>query len=114
MPLNLLKQYNDLLDIIGMQETQQERSLKAIFDRDIYNNQNFLFRKRKVHPVPNEDGNIKMEELFYHLTTVTVDKKTRHREFEISRSERLHWIKHHIDESKKTICLYSQWTSLRV
>ena len=41
-----------------------------------------------------------METLFAHLTTTVVVYKTKKREFDIHRSQRLHWIKHHIDEKK--------------
>lgn len=101
MPLNLLKKYNSLLDIMGMNEKQKINSLKGVFNRDINQNPNFSFRGKKIYPTPNTHGHIKMDELFFHLRTVTVDKITKRREFEISRSERLHWIKYHVEETKK-------------
>ena len=42
-----------------------------------------------------------MQILFKHLTTEIVDEKTRRREYEPARCKRLHWIKFHIDESRK-------------
>ena len=42
-----------------------------------------------------------MERLFRHLTTMITDKATNKREFDMSRSVRLHWIKYHIEEKKK-------------
>ena len=42
-----------------------------------------------------------MARLFNHLTTVVVDKKTNHREYDRNRSIRLHWIRYHIEETKK-------------
>lgn len=99
MPLNLLKKYNDLLDISGLPEHQRTNSLKGIFDRDITNNQPFTFRNKRIIPTP-EDGRIEMETLFTHLTTVTVDEETKKREFDIHRSQRLHWVKHHIAQKK--------------
>ena len=39
--------------------------------------------------------------LFKHLTTVVVDEKTKKRDFDIHRSQRLHWVKYHIEEKKK-------------
>ena len=42
-----------------------------------------------------------MEVLFTHLTCRENDKETHHREFELSRSQRLHWIRFHIDGGKK-------------
>jgi len=100
MPHNLLKVYNQLLDILAYSPAQRELSLKRIFNRDITNNHNFCFRKKRINPTP-ADGEDTMERLFRHLTTVIVDKSTNKREFDIQRSIRLHWIKYHIDENKK-------------
>jgi len=47
-----------------------------------------------------------MQTLFTHLTTVMTDKSTRHREFDRYRSQRLHWLKFHIDESKPNNILH--------
>ena len=44
MPLNLTKKYNDLLDILGMSESQRNDSLRRIFNRDIQDNPAFSFR----------------------------------------------------------------------
>jgi hypothetical protein len=71
----------------------------GVFNRDIVNNSSFKFKGRQINPIPH-DGVIKMDTLFAHLTTEIVDSKTRKREFEIHRSKRLHWVKHHIDEKK--------------
>jgi len=100
MPLNLLKTYNQLLDIFSFSEFQRKQSLKSIFDRDITNNPNFVFQSKPINPTP-ADGQDAMERLFTHLTTVIIDKKTNKREFDMARSVRLHWIKHHIEERKK-------------
>lgn len=100
MPLNLLKIYNQLLDFAAYNEQQRRSSLMGIFNRDIVNNDNFCFRNKKINPTPAA-GEIKMETLFSHLTTVIVDKATRKRAFELERSIRLHWIRHHIEERKK-------------
>lgn len=43
MPFNLIKKYNDLLDIMGMSEAQRIESLRRIFNRDIQNNPHFTF-----------------------------------------------------------------------
>ncbi len=52
------------------------------------------------------DGQIPMETLLNHLTTIeekdAKGKITGARVFEIKRSERLHWIKHHIEKQKTT------------
>ncbi|QIA08820.1 hypothetical protein [Draconibacterium halophilum] len=100
MPLNQLKQYNQLLELAALNPAQRNKSLYGIFNRDIYNNPSFKFKGKQISPTP-QDGEIKMSTLFTHLTTVIVDKATRKREFEMDRSVRLHWVKHHIDEKKK-------------
>ena len=99
MPLNLLRKYNQLLDISAMNEFQRKKSLKGVFDRDIANNFNFTFRTKQIKPTP-ADGQDSMERLFTHLTTVITDKSSNKREFDLARSIRLHWIKYHIEESK--------------
>lgn len=100
MSLNLLKKYNQLLDISGMNEYQRIFSLKAIFNRDFIDNGNVFFREKLITPTPN-DGIVTMETLFNHLIKRMVDKETRKREFELERSQRLHWVKFHLEESKK-------------
>ena len=100
MPFNQLKRYNDLLDISGMSPHNRNNSLRGVFDRDITDNTNFKFRTKQITPTPL-DGQITMDTLFRHLTTVMVDKKTRAREYDVHRSQRLHWVKFHISETKK-------------
>lgn len=100
MPLNLLKKYNQLLGLAAMNEYQRESSLKSIFDRDITNNPNFLFRGKQLNPTP-ADGQNSIDGLFMHLTTVITDKHTKRRDSDMARSVRLHWIRHHIEENKK-------------
>lgn len=106
MPYNLIKTYNQLLDIVGMNEGQRTRSLMAIFNRDIRNNPNFKFENKVIHPTPAEDGEIKIEELFDHLTKRIFDYSTRAREFDLQRAVRLHWVKYHVEKSKKENMLY--------
>lgn len=96
MPLNLLKKYNERLDIAGLNESLRNKSLLLIFNKDIAENNNFKFKNKQITPTPL-DGVIKMDTLFNHLTTQIVNKETRRREFELTRSERLHWIRFHID-----------------
>lgn len=105
MALNLLKKYNQLLDLAGYNQTQRKKSLWGVFYQDIVTHPNFNFRKKKIRPT-TVDGEIKMETLFTHLITVMVDKVTRKREFDIARSLRLHWVKFHIEEQKKDEMLY--------
>lgn len=100
MPLNLLKKYNELLEISAVSENQRTKSLRGVFDRDITNNAHFCFRAKQITPTP-ADGVIKMDTLFTHLTTTIVDEATRRREFDMYRSIRLHWVKYHVGESRK-------------
>jgi hypothetical protein len=101
MPLNLLKKYNELLDISSMNVFQREKSLKGVFNRDITDNPSFIFQAKQINPTP-ADGQDSMERLFTHLTTVKVpDDGTRKREFCEKRSVRLHWLKYHLDQNKK-------------
>lgn len=100
MPFNLLKKYNQLLDIGSFGEHQRTESLYGVFQRDIVNNKSFSFRSKAIKPTP-VDGAIKLGLLFKHLTTEVVDYVTKKREFEYHRSIRLHWIKYHIEEKKK-------------
>jgi hypothetical protein len=47
-------------------------------------------------PTPKA-GEVPMETLYRHLTTIITDKATRRREFESARSMRLHWVLFHIN-----------------
>ncbi len=98
MPFNLLKSYNALLELLGMNLEQRKKSLHGVFKRD-FESQIITFHNKQVDPTP-QAGEDTLATLFRHLTTVIVDKKTKHREFELSRSERLHWVRHHLDEKK--------------
>ena len=100
MPHNLIKVYNELLDLVAYSESQRTDSLKRIFNRDIADNPNFAFRTKKINPTTAE-GEDTMERFFRHLTTKITDKSINKREFDLCRSKRLHWIKYHIEESKK-------------
>jgi hypothetical protein len=100
MPLNLLRKYNQLLDVVAMNDYQCKNSLKGVFNRDIVTNSGFSFRTKRINPTP-ADGQDAMERLFEHLTTVIVDKTIKKREFDMARSVRLHWVKYHIDENKQ-------------
>lgn len=100
MPLNQIKKYNSLLDIAGLSIREREISLKAVFKRDVADNTSFKFRAKQIQPTPKE-GQLKLDILYAHLTTVVTDKKTRKREYDIHRSKRLHWLKHHLEEKQK-------------
>ena len=99
MPTNLLKTYNQLLELNCLTEHQRILSLKGVFNRDFVNNTDFSFRKMKLKPIPAE-GEDTMERFFRHLTTVITDKATRQREYDPSRSVRLHWVRYHLEERK--------------
>lgn len=103
MPLNQIKTYPQLLDLVQFNENQRNESLKGIFRRDIENNPNFKFHTKPIRPIKKE-GQAPMETLFHHLTTREdrdeKGKKTGARSFEMARSQRLHWVKYHVDERK--------------
>lgn len=99
MPFNLLKKYNQLLELASFNPYERKKSLMGVFNQDIVENKNFKFEGKQINPTP-VDGQIVIDTLFTHLTTVIVDKKTNKREFEMSRSQRLHWVKYHIDKKK--------------
>jgi hypothetical protein len=106
MPTNLLKKYPDLLEIMHLTEQQRMESLRRVFNRDIQYNPNFKFRTKQIRPI-FIDGAATMGNLFNHLTREEVEEAnhdgSKHikRIFEKDRSMRLHWIKFHIEESKK-------------
>lgn len=99
MPFNLLKVYNELLDIVILSPRDRIISLRRVFNRDIQDNPNFNFRGKPIDPTV-KDGEIPMDTLFSHLTTKVIDEKTKERQFENDRSIRIHWIKYHVEESK--------------
>lgn len=105
MPFNLLKKYNQLLELAAFNPYQRKQSLLGVFDRDFTNNTNLQFRNMKIIPTP-VDGAIEMDTLFTHLTTEIVDKVTRRREFDMHRSVRLHWVRYHIDGRKQDEVLH--------
>lgn len=100
MPLNLIKIYNDLLELISMGEHERTNSLRGIFERD-FEKSSPVFKGKAIYPTPQGNGEIPMDTLFRHLTTVMTDKNTRKREFEMERSQRLHWVRFHLDQKKK-------------
>lgn len=105
MPINLTKNYPDLLEILHLRENERTTTLRKIFDRDIENNTNLNFRSKIIRPI-KKDGQIDMDTLFNHLITEEIEieessgYKYKKREFEPHRSMRLHWIKYHIEENK--------------
>jgi len=98
MPFNLLKCYNQLLELSTLNDQERKISLRRVFDRDISNNPKFNFRGKDIVPT-KEDGHITMDTLFTHLTCKLNNPKERKREFDIQRSSRLHWVKTHIEKA---------------
>lgn len=101
---NILKKYPELLDLIGLNEHERYHDLQLIFKRDIEDNPNFSFRSWPIYPIKAQ-GEADMGRLFKHLTCEEIQIKNEDgtsypkREFEIDRSQRLHWIRHHIQEN---------------
>ena len=107
MAINYIKRYKDLLELNHFNEWARKKSLKAIFDRDIANNEYFHFKTKIIRPLKKEDE-IDVESLFKHLTYRTESFKENKKEkyksrdiFDFERSKRLHWILPHIKESIK-------------
>jgi hypothetical protein len=99
MAFNLIKKYNQLLELGSFNEYQRKESLRQIFKRDFEECDQIIFNQKPVTPTP-VDGVIEMETLFSHLITVMVDKVTRRREYDNHRAVRLHWVKHHLGNGK--------------
>lgn len=103
MPLNLLKEYPELLELKFLSSDARKKSLQGIFDRDIAENKNFNFRSKRIYPIKS-DGNLDMSREFTHLTTVEKEvldeqgNSIKRRIYDSFRSERLHWINPHIKE----------------
>lgn len=104
MPLNKLKKYPELLVLNSLSVKARTESLKGIFERDIADNDNFAFKGKRIYPIKS-DGVLDMEREFLHLTTEEIDDAdaegniVKRRVYDSFRSERLHWIKTHIDEN---------------
>lgn len=110
---NLVKLYPSLLDIMIMSQAQREKSLRMIYDRDIINNKNFKFRNKQIYPT-KIDQIIDIDRNFRHIITESIscydeinNKYYNKRVFEKERSERLHWIKKHIDEEINDLIVFS-------
>jgi len=103
MDFNILKVYPQLLDLAYMTVYQRNVSLKSVFKRDIEENPTLNFRRKFIRPIKKE-GQVPMDNLLHHLTTKEdkdeKGKKTGSRSFEMARSQRLHWVKYHLEEKK--------------
>jgi len=104
MDFNILKVYPQLLDLAYLTVYQRNVSLKSVFKRDIEENPTLNFRRKFIRPIKKE-GQVPMDNLLHHLTTREdkdeKGKKTGSRSFEMARSQRLHWVKYHLEEKKK-------------
>jgi hypothetical protein len=105
MPFNLLVQYSNLLELAFLSKQDRDASLIRVFKRDIEDNSNFKFREKQIFPIKQE-GKSTMEVLLAHLTEKEgkdeKGKKTGSRSFDMARAVRIHWIKYHIEETKKS------------
>ena len=105
MPINLIKKYPQLLELAYLNEGQRIDSLKSIFRRDIEDNTNLNFRTKIIRPIKGEEPS--MQILFKHLTCEEIIVQNEDgttypkRVFEMDRSVRLHWVRHHIEEKTK-------------
>lgn len=105
MPFNFLKIYPQLLELGYLNEHQRTQSLQGIFKRDIEENPNLNFRSKTIRPIKGEEPAMVL--LFRHLTTEEIEiedengKKHPKRTFEMDRSQRLHWVRYHLEEKKK-------------
>jgi len=105
MPFNLIKQYPELLELASYTEQERNVCLKKIYDRDI---QDYIltFRGKRIYPTKHENDSSTFATHFSHMTTkefveIESGKEIKKRSFDIKRSERLHWVKTHIEETSK-------------
>jgi hypothetical protein len=97
MPSNLLKVYNQLLELLYPSLHQNIQSIRKVFNRDFIDLLQIHLRTIPILPTTAE-GEDTMDRLFRHLTTHITDERTRKREFETDRSVRIHWIRFHLEE----------------
>lgn len=102
MPLNLIKRYPQLLELSHLSEHARNLSLRGIYDRDHQSAPTPVFRLRAIRPLKGIDTPPDIDIVFRHLITEEVPLPTggRKREFDIHRSQRLHWIRFHLDERR--------------
>lgn len=106
MAINIIKTYPQLLELLHFDERARTKSLQAIFNRDIKENPSLTFEGKVVRPIKSE-GDDTMQTLFKHLTCEEIEvvnedgKKYKKRVFEMDRSQRLHWVRFHLEKNKK-------------
>jgi hypothetical protein len=106
MPLNQIKKYSDLLEIMHLNEYQRIESLRFIYDRDIQENEKLAFQTKIIRPI-KKDGQPSFDTVFNHLIKEVEEveengKKIKKRVFEKDRAQRLHWVRFHIELTKKS------------
>lgn len=99
MATNLLRVYNQLLEFIYQSENDNLTSIRRVFNRDFIENAPLIHKGKILLPTPNENGEDTMDILFRHLTTKTIDEKTKKRSLDMPRAIRIHWIRHHLLET---------------
>lgn len=72
MAFNLAKKYPELLEIMHYNEFERKKSLRAIFDRNITDNDSFKFNDKQIRPT-KKDGEIDLENVLHHITTEEVE-----------------------------------------
>lgn len=100
MPLNLIKNYNELLEIGPLTRAQRHISLYGVFTRDFIQNTPLTFLNKVITPTP-QDGVATMDTLYHHLTTQKEVSDKPARIFDFKRSERLHWVRFHLNFQKR-------------
>ena len=100
MPFNLMKKYPELLELDYLSQKQRKESLRRIFDRDLTNNNTYSYNGKRIYPIKT-DGKIDLDREFMHLTTERVKDEQGNdcNVYDRHRSERLHWIRTHIDKN---------------
>lgn len=98
---NLQLTYNSKLKLEDLNSDFKRKCLNEIFKRDIRNNIDFKFREAQIFPCHSQGStDDQFEILFTHLTTIKAENGHK-RTYDKKRSERIHWIRYHIDENKK-------------
>jgi len=105
MSLNLLKQYNSLLEFLYFKDVENMASFRRVFNKDFVDNELII---RGIRVIPTQaDGEDTMDRLFRHLTTKITDESTKKREFDSDRTIRIHWIRNHIEGKKSDNIIFT-------